>query len=89
VFVRATSAIRSAAFRIGARDKISIGNVAQVNSLDDGQGAAATCNHRSATCCSSISNVPDRNPRRLDVRITANEGTEGTVTDLVSATSPW
>jgi len=88
VFVRAQISDPFGSFDIGSA-RITIvdaANVTQVNSqLMTAQGAPATCNSTSAASC--VFQYPYTLPASPSlggwtIRVTANEGTEGTVTDL-------
>jgi len=88
VFVRAQISDPFGSFDIGSA-RITIidpANVTQVNNqLMTAQGAPATCNSTSAaTCIFQYQYAVPASPSlgAWTVRITANEGTEGTVTDL-------
>jgi uncharacterized repeat protein (TIGR01451 family) len=88
VFIRAQISDPFGSFDIGSA-RISIidpSNVTQVNDvLMTAQGAPATCNSTSAASCIFQYQYPVPASPSLGgwtIRITANEGTEGTVTDL-------
>lgn len=88
VFIRAQVSDPFGSFDIGSA-RISIidpANVTQVdNALMTAQGAPATCNSTSAASCIfqyQYTVPPSPSLGGWTIRITANEGTEGTVTDL-------